>query len=422
MRISPVNPGMIDLVLEENGSTVYYMNKPLLTPGGKPLRSASTRILKQMVIECCLAGCITDEKIFIYALEAFSIDYLQEGRDPFLENISALCEQDPFLLVRQGKMKAGDIGKDAGLHALPESNPILFNMIFWGISGILEPFSLFTLDFKDKVLQGKPVVDWQEFMKEVYTGLPEHQKSVVNLISFTHGSGVVLPVMLACGYINGMEYVNGLSAVQMRAQAQVRQSPFNISPLKSSGEDFLSQLPSILEDVRNSVGYLVSFNTLKMKGINAIIEKGEGHDLEFKSTLRWDIRAGKTNQQVERAVLKTVSAFLNSNGGVLLIGVRDDGSIEGIETDKFPNNDKFLLHFWTLVRTCFGTDVSPNISAELEESGGKTVCVVRCSRSSRPVFLKQPGFEEEFYVRVGPGTIALAVSEALKYISDHFGK
>jgi len=48
------------------------------------------------------------------------------------------------------------------------------------------------------------------------------------------------------------------------------------------------------------------------------------------------------------------------------------------------------------------------------------VCKVRCLRSSRPVFLRQPGFEEEFYIRLGPSSVALAVSEALKYIADHF--
>ncbi len=144
------------------------------------------------------------------------------------------------------------------------------------------------------------------------------------------------------------------------------------------------------------------------------------HDLEFKSTLRWDLKAGKTNQQIERACLKSISAFLNSNGGMLLIGVRDDGSVEGIESDRFPNTDKFLLHLWTLIRTSFGTDISPNIHTGLENCEGKTVCTVKCNRSGRPVFLRQPGFGEEFYIRVGPGTIALAVSEALKYISDHF--
>ena len=163
-----------------------------------------------------------------------------------------------------------------------------------------------------------------------------------------------------------------------------------------------------------------NFKNAGRDDLKEIINKGEGYDLEFKSTLRWDLKLGKTSQHVERASLKTIAAFLNSNGGILLIGVRDDGSAEGIESDRFPNTDKFLLHLWTLVRTSFGTDISPYIQTKLEPVQGKTICKIKCVRASRPVFLRQPGFEEEFYVRVGPGTVSLAVSEALKYIADHF--
>jgi len=293
-------------------------------------------------------------------------------------------------------------------------------MMFWGVSGVLEAFSLFNLDFRESILSGKKILDWNSFVKEIYSDLPNYQKAVVNLLSFTHSSGIVLPMLLACGYLNGLEYANGLSAIHLRFSKPFSGSPFAIPQIAPGHENFLSNVPLILDDVRNMAGFLVSYKPVRLKGIAGIIRKGEGYDLEFKSTLRWDLKAGKTSQQVERACLKTISAFLNSSGGILLIGVRDDGSVEGIESDRFPNTDKFLLHLWTLIRTSFGTDISPDIEANLETSEGKTVCVVKCIRSHRPVFLRQPGFEEELYIRVGPGTVALAVSEALKYISDHF--
>ena len=161
-----------------------------------------------------------------------------------------------------------------------------------------------------------------------------------------------------------------------------------------------------------------------VQGINAslMIKEGESDSVEFKSTLRWDIRAGKTNAVIERSSLKTISAFLNSAGGSLLVGVRDDGSVEGIETDKFVNEDKFLLHLWTLIRTCLGRDVSPYLRTILEKMEEKTVCLVRCQPSNRPVFLRQPGFDEEFYIRLGPSSNAMDISEALGYIADRFGK
>jgi len=100
--------------------------------------------------------------------------------------------------------------------------------------------------------------------------------------------------------------------------------------------------------------------------------------------------------------------------------VRDDGFIEGIESDRFANEDKFLLHLWTLNRTCLGRDFSPYIRTKLEKADEKTICLVDCQPSARPVSLRQPGYDEEMYLRIGPSGNALDISEALTYIKDHF--
>ena len=44
------------------------------------------------------------------------------------------------------------------------------------------------------------------------------------------------------------------------------------------------------------------------------------------------------------AALKTIAAFLNTEGGDLLIGVDDDRRVLGIEHDRLENDDKFLRH------------------------------------------------------------------------------
>jgi ATP-dependent DNA helicase RecG len=54
-----------------------------------------------------------------------------------------------------------------------------------------------------------------------------------------------------------------------------------------------------------------------------LIRKGEGLDLEFKACLN----------QLNRDVYETVCAFLNRHGGTLLLGVQDNGVIQGIEPD-----------------------------------------------------------------------------------------
>ncbi|RPJ14471.1 MAG: AAA family ATPase [Deltaproteobacteria bacterium] len=57
--------------------------------------------------------------------------------------------------------------------------------------------------------------------------------------------------------------------------------------------------------------------------IRELIRKGEGLDLEFKTC----------RNQLNRDVYETVCAFLNRHGGTLLLGVQDNGVIQGIEPD-----------------------------------------------------------------------------------------
>ena len=65
----------------------------------------------------------------------------------------------------------------------------------------------------------------------------------------------------------------------------------------------------------------------------ALIAQPEGQQLEFKSTSRWNLHAKKRDEAIESAAVKTVAAFLNSQGGTLLIGVDDNGKIRGISED-----------------------------------------------------------------------------------------
>ena len=65
----------------------------------------------------------------------------------------------------------------------------------------------------------------------------------------------------------------------------------------------------------------------------ALIAQGESNTLEFKSTLRYCLRQKSPQKYVEHAVMKTIAAYLNSEGGVLLIGVDDNGIILGLEND-----------------------------------------------------------------------------------------
>jgi len=155
--------------------------------------------------------------------------------------------------------------------------------------------------------------------------------------------------------------------------------------------------------------------------VREIIKKGENEEVEFKSTLRINLHTEEVDKKIEHNVLKTLTSFMNSNGGSLLLGVSDDGKIIGIEKDKFPNTDKFSLHFVNLIKEKIGKKNLSLINFKIIKIEEKEIMKVECSESKKPIFLKE-GKEEEFYIRIGPSTSEIKGSELVEYIKKNFEK
>lgn len=120
-------------------------------------------------------------------------------------------------------------------------------------------------------------------------------------------------------------------------------------------EHFLEERRTLLANESNT--FLESITSSNQSEnpitIEEVIAEGESSELEFKFSLRWDRKENRINKTLESVVIKTVAAFANSQGGSLLIGVNDDGSISGLEADylslKGANPDKFELHLRDLL-------------------------------------------------------------------------
>jgi hypothetical protein len=148
-----------------------------------------------------------------------------------------------------------------------------------------------------------------------------------------------------------------------------------------------------------------------------IIKRGESDNVEFKSTIRWNLKTNKSGKEIEFAWLKTVAAFLNTSGGFIFIGINDDGEVLGIENDKFQNEDKFLLHFNNLIKTHIGLEHANLIHIAIRTINEQSIFIIKCEESNEPVFIKHNGLED-FYVRLGPASRELSVSETIKYLQD----
>lgn len=148
-----------------------------------------------------------------------------------------------------------------------------------------------------------------------------------------------------------------------------------------------------------------------------LIEQGETDTLEFKSTLRWNLKSGKAGKEIEMACLKTVAAFMNTDGGSLLVGVADDGTIAGIAADNFPNDDKYLRHFSAIFEQHIGLNFAEFVEFVILPVSGASVFVVRCRRSPRPVFVTTKK-DEMFFIRSGPSSRQLSTSQTIAYLEE----
>ena len=155
--------------------------------------------------------------------------------------------------------------------------------------------------------------------------------------------------------------------------------------------------------------------------LRAIIRAGESGVVEFRTSMRWDIRAQKVNVEVGKDLLRSIAAFMNARGGVILVGINDDGTVRGLEDDlrtlKKPNQDNLLFAFSDMLSRWEMTEYFSLIESYFLTIEDKLIFVIEVGRSESPVWF-QSG--EEFYIRVGPTDRRLNSREALSYINNHW--
>jgi hypothetical protein len=152
-----------------------------------------------------------------------------------------------------------------------------------------------------------------------------------------------------------------------------------------------------------------------------LIAAGESDRVEFKSTARRNLRTKERDEKLELVIAKTVAGFLNGDGGTLLIGVADDGTVVGLEPDyalmKAPDDDRYELWLRDFLAACLGAPAAALVRVRFEAVGGERVCRVDVPASPNPVFLDPPKGPKvsEFWVRAGNSTRQLRTDEVLDY-------
>jgi len=164
--------------------------------------------------------------------------------------------------------------------------------------------------------------------------------------------------------------------------------------------------------------------------IKNLISKGETEYVEFKSSIRWDFKEEKVNNLLEKVIMKSIAAFANAKGGILIIGVNDDKEIIGLEPDfktlKKQTADYFELHLRKMINNNFSIRFSnKHILMQFPVFNSKTICVLQVLPGTSALFMKTKNKEgqmiEKFYVRTGNASQEIgSLTELQEYIKERF--
>ncbi|HLG40619.1 MAG TPA: ATP-binding protein, partial [Chitinophagaceae bacterium] len=157
------------------------------------------------------------------------------------------------------------------------------------------------------------------------------------------------------------------------------------------------------------------------------IARGENKYCEFKSSLRLDIKKGTPERHIEHTAFKNIAAFLNREGGTLIIGVDDAKTILGLEATDYPTFskpdklDEWNKHMDNLIQNYLGNKFHEYLKIQHVPVDGKTVAVIEVGKSTEPAWLNNGG-NQEFYIRRTASAAQLNPKEATEYIQEHWKK
>lgn len=196
-------------------------------------------------------------------------------------------------------------------------------------------------------------------------------------------------------------------------------------------EDFLQARRVLLSNELNT--FLNNITSTEESHIDMTLEElireGESSELELKSSIRWSYQEEKINAHLEVVIMRTIAAFANAEGGILIIGANDDTEIIGLERDYSSLNgdkDKFEIHLRNLINTYFNkVFAATNLGITFPEINGIEICRIDIKKSKDPIFIEVAGENgqklEKFFLRSGNSSPELKPSEIQEYVKTRFG-
>lgn len=153
--------------------------------------------------------------------------------------------------------------------------------------------------------------------------------------------------------------------------------------------------------------------------INTLVKSGESPEVEFKGTLRTSLHTRELDERITWSVLRTITAFLNNNGGTLIIGVLDDGDPIGYQADGFTSEEETVACLTDLVTEHIGVEHLKEVHPRFDDYEGVRVLTIECWAAQAPAYLRHEG-QGVLYVRDGTTALALSEEQEKEFVEKRF--
>jgi len=181
----------------------------------------------------------------------------------------------------------------------------------------------------------------------------------------------------------------------------------------------------------------------------SLITNGENHFVEYKSSILWSVKF--SDQQVQDSntkevkkyrrdaskfiIAKTIAGFLNSDGGNLVIGIKENKTVKkdeivGIESEFNKLQDQCTDGYRRMIvdqiiKEFFPSSIFHHINNYLhinfEKFEKKMVCHIKVLKSDSQVFITHKK-EEYFFVRIDASTREIHGEEIVDYCLKRFSR
>jgi hypothetical protein len=184
------------------------------------------------------------------------------------------------------------------------------------------------------------------------------------------------------------------------------------------------------------------------EAVRRMIDGGENDKVEFKLAALWSTEltneelAGSTSIEVKRykknaskfTIARSIAGFLNTEGGDLLLGIREDRrkntvEVTGIESEyaKLQENDRNPDGYRRMIMDSVIRKYIPDAVAMASRTihitcpviDGRTICRIHITGAVKPM-LVDVGNEELFFIRVDAETRLISGKTLTRYILSRF--